>query len=721
MKTLILGRRDAFPFQPMAVAYSWHATFVPPSGWVWLKRIGLVAAYFGALLVFVAAARVPLVGVAATVGSFAAMGIAGVVCLLYLVPNLNSLVCLFFFGPILGLVVGRLVLLACDLCFGPSFATAALTLALLPAIALAVLRVRPSAWPKWSEREVDEFSKIAGLNAAVLLAMSVAYWGVGRLTAGGYAFAPYFFLDFLSHAACSSELARQVPPENPYFAGQIFHYYWFYHLWPAAIINLSGVTARSAVALTQPINAFLFVGAVVCLGKLYIPRFAAHYMAVGIGLFAFSYIGIFFILRNAQGWFSEFIIRVTGTSFSYLSHSWYRDFLYEPHAVTAMSGLVLVTYLESASLTRKSWRTGLLAGLMLGDVAVTDLFVGMIALVWFASMNGQPFLRQTQSRLAIAVASLVAVSIVLGAFALQLFPARTGQLRFGLHGTAKYAPIYLFVELGPLFVFGGFGLYLCLRRHQFAVFRPVLLLFVIALVVAFTVIVPIEINQVIRKSIKVVQIPLVVFAAVACDVCIAIPGRDWLRWAGVGVVGAGFLTLCTDAFQYSDIQPSSKTCTASFVSTDRMAALEWIRDQTPTDSIVQLLDEVRPTRKVAINFDISVPAISERRTLFGNYKYLYLTHVGKGLIDNRKSILENVFTARSGGELKKSLDRLPQFYLLVDDKAPGPRDAVRKLVKSHYLEEVFRSGSVSVLWKTDNGQQVSFCLATDRTAVSDRR
>ncbi len=45
-------------------------------------------------------------------------------------------------------------------------------------------------------------------------------------------------------------------PENPYFAGQTLHYYWFYHLWPAAIIDLSGVTARSAVALTLPATLF---------------------------------------------------------------------------------------------------------------------------------------------------------------------------------------------------------------------------------------------------------------------------------------------------------------------------------------------------------------------------------------------------------------------------------------------------------------------------------
>jgi hypothetical protein len=685
-----------------------------------MKRAGIIALYLVALVIFGAAARVPVGGAIVTLVSLAAMGLAGVVILSYLAPNLKSPVCFLIFGTTLGLACGRFLLVVFDLCLGPSFLAAALAFGLLPAVALPLLLWRSSELPRWSAEEQSELDWLFSLNTVVLLAMAAAYWGVGRLTSGGYAFAPYFFLDFLSHATCASALARQFPPENPYFVGQVFHYYWFYHLWPAAIINLSGITARTAVTLTQPANAFLLVGSLVCLVRVYMPRLWARHMAIGLGLFAFSFIGIFFVIRNARWWWLELIHRHLNTWASYLSHSWYRDLLYEPHAVTALSGVVFLVYLETASMTRASRKTSLLAGMILGAIAVTDLFIGMIALLWFGAMNAAPFLREKQSRYPIAVAAFAAAAVVSGGFALQLFPARSGQLLLGVHPVTKFGPFYLLVELGPVFVFGIAGLYLCLCRRQIVAFRPILILLIVTLIVTFTVIVPVEVNQVIRKSTKVVQIPLVVLAALACEACLCFPGRRWLRWVGATVVAGGFVTFCTDVFQYTDIEPS-KTCATCYVSPDRMRALEWIRNHTPPSAIVQLLDEVRPKRKMAINFDISVPAISERSALFGNYKYLYLTHVEERLINDRKAILEDVFTAARADELKQCLERLPSCYLVVDQTAPGPLKAVCELVDSGDLKEVFRFGSVSVVWKGDSGFDHSPKPARDRVAVVDER
>ena len=190
-----------------------------------MKQTGPAVIYLLALVLFAGVARLPLGGAVATLVSLTAMGFAGITFLMYLAPNLNSGVCLLVFGTTLGLACGRLLLVAFDLCFGPSFLAVALTLGVLPAIALLLLLLSPRALPRWSAEEQRELNWIFGLNAAVLLAMTVAYWGVGRLTSRGFAFVPYFGLDFFCHAACAAALARQFPPENPYFAGQTLHYY----------------------------------------------------------------------------------------------------------------------------------------------------------------------------------------------------------------------------------------------------------------------------------------------------------------------------------------------------------------------------------------------------------------------------------------------------------------------------------------------------------------
>jgi hypothetical protein len=226
------------------------------------------------------------------------------------------------------------------------------------------------------------------------------------------------------------------------------------------------------------------------------------------------------------------------------------------------------------------------------------------------------------------------------------------------------------------------------------------LLLVIALVLGFTIVVPLEPNQVIRKSIKVVQIPLVVFASIACATYFEPRSRPWLRIIGVGVILAGCLTLGTDIFQYVDLE-TQRSPETTYISPGKMDALEWIRKNTAPAAIVQLLDEVRPDREFNDTHDLSITALGERRTLFANYKLPYLLQVSSGDLSHRIRILEEVFVARDPGDLRTTLDRLPAHYLLVDAGSPGPLDAVRRLTVSGYMREVFRAGEVCLLVKSE--------------------
>jgi hypothetical protein len=663
-----------------------------------ITRFLMVAWYFMSLILFGVVARFPLGGTATTIFTLMVMAFVGIVFLRQLVPAINSSICLLVFGSVFGLVCGRLSLILAGLGLGPSVFSAALAFGLLPCIAFLLLRLRPRPLPRWGAEDQHELNWILGLNSAVLLAMAFPFWGAGHLTSKGYAFVPHFDEDYFNHIAYTAELARSLPPQNPYFAGQTLHYYWFYHLWPAAVVNLSGATARDALVLTLPSAVLLFVGALTCLVRFYMPKSSPRHLAIGLGFFAFSYIGIFYIVRLNFVYLNNYIGRFININYSYLSHSWFRDCLYEPHAVTAITFLLFLFYLRNITTTRSALGSSLLSGLVLGIIIMTDLFIGMIGLIWFVTANVRPFLRGNEGRAHIVLSSLVSIVVILSAFGLQLFPARGGALRLGIHPMAKFAPIYLLVELGPLFAFGAVGLYLSLRQGRIPFFHSMLLLLAIALFLCFTVVIPLEPNQVIRKAIKVVQVPLVVFTSVACSVYLDLPSRHWFRLAGVPVILAGFLTLCTDIFQYVDIETERSPAT-TYISLSKMQALEWIRNHTASDAIVQLLDEVRPERGYAGTLDLSIPALGERRTLFGNYKLPYLLHVDKAELNKRKVIIEQVFVSGDPYDLRKNLERLPLHYLLVDASFSGPLDAIRQLKVSGYLEEVFRAGEITVLVK----------------------
>ena len=453
--------------------------------------------------------------------SFAILSIAGVVFLRQLVPTIESRLCIVTFGPVLGLVFGRFCLVLTGLTFGPSFVSAAVAHGLLACMSLLLTAFRPRRLPSWSPEDRRELDWILSMSSAVLLAMAFSYWGVGRLTAKGYAYVPHFGWDFFNHVACSAELSRQIPPQNPYFAGQPLHYYWSYHLWPAAIINLAGVTAREALELTLPPTALLFVGALTGLVYSYEPKLRPRYLAIGLGLFAYSYLGALYVARNLASHLFRSLSNYVNIDYSFMSHSWFRDFLYEPHAATALSLLAFLIYLTN----RVAGGPGVsvLSGLVLGTIAITDILVGMIAFAWFGTWSLWPFLKRSESRSHIVLAALVSLAVILSAFGLHVFPARSGALRLGLHPAAKYGPIYLLIELGPLSIFGAVGLYGCRRRGLDASMRSMLLLLVLALLLAFTLIIDIEPNHVIRKSIKVVELALVVFATVACSLYLDLP------------------------------------------------------------------------------------------------------------------------------------------------------------------------------------------------------
>ena len=185
--------------------------------------------------------------------------LAGIIFLRHLVPELNSSISLLVFGSILGTVCGRLCVFLAGLCLGPTFFSAALGFGLLLVGAFLVVGLRPQKLPQWGVEDRNELTWILGLNSGVLLSMAIPFWGVAHLSSKGFAFVPYFQWDFFNHLACTAELVRSVPPQNPYFAGETLHYYWFFHLWPAAVVNLSGITAREAFVQTLPPTVLLFV------------------------------------------------------------------------------------------------------------------------------------------------------------------------------------------------------------------------------------------------------------------------------------------------------------------------------------------------------------------------------------------------------------------------------------------------------------------------------
>ncbi len=636
-------------------------------------------------------AHLSLTGTVVALGTFVVMAVPGIVLLRRVWPEDQAGLPVLVFGSVLGLALGRFCLVATSLVCGPGpLGVGIALLVLIGSSALAFCWFGRRLLPGWDDSDAQEAKWIGSLLTVLFFSLAVVYWGVGRPTPQGFAFVPYFDLDYLNHASVTAELTRGIPPENPDFAGERLHYYWGYHLWPAAIKSLTGVSAREALTATVLPTVALFVAAVGLWLRSYLSDRVVRYAAVGVGLFASSYLGLLALAKLAL---PSVVTRVPGLSGgggdSMLSHCWFRDFLYEPHAVTALSLFLAVMVLNHARPARHSWGAGCLIGVGFGAMMVTDTFVGMVGLVCFAVTNLSGFFRDPPARPPLLLAAGVTVLVFVGARALGVFPDGNRALGLGVHPMTKVAPLYLLGELGPLFVFGVVGAGMLLYRGGSGGWLPLVALLGSTLLLGFCLrMAAVEPNIVLRKSLKVLQFPFVALTAVALRAVLSDARR--FGWAAVLVVVPGLVTRGTDTLKYLDlIGPSSTT----YVTGEEMEMLDWVRANTPSDAV---LLTVNPDRVYGAGTDRLIVALGERRTYYDNDFMPRVYQVPAPLIEERKEHLRRLFAASDAEALSGVLADLPPLYLYVAEQSPGPIAAVRVLEERGALRLVHRSGQFSL-------------------------
>ena len=305
----------------------------------------------------------------------------------------------------------------------------------------------------------------------------------------------------------------------------------------------------------------------------------------------------------------------------------------------------------------------------------------------------RPEVRRSTVILGLALAGTVVLTIAVGAV-----PVQGGLLKIGLHRVARIAPFYLAIDVGPLALLAVIG-FLMSRRSAATPERSAWLgLAGVCLFTMFMVIVPTELNLVLRKSLKVLQIPLVVFATPTCGYLLKTPARRAL--AGV-VFLLGGLTTVTDIRHY--LHPV--TPYVSYISTSEMETMNWLRRCTSPDVVVQDIAAVQPGDKYNDTFYSVIAAIGERRTLWGDIYHPYLFRADEMAIQARRRAVELIGLALTPSALQAALSQLPMDLLYVDRTGRGPVYAVSALAGAGFLHKFYCSAEVCLY--TVNSHRVS--------------
>ncbi|UCC80214.1 MAG: hypothetical protein JSW64_02310 [Candidatus Zixiibacteriota bacterium] len=517
---------------------------------------------------------------------------------------------------------------------------------------------------------------IFAMVAIVLTVIVVAR--AGRLDGQVHIFPTMFVYDYFNHVSVTAELAKNVPPTNIYYHGLTAHYYWFFHVVPASFYRLVHLqlSVWNLVLMQNCINVlmlFLTLGQLLRLSGV---SRRAVVSALSLTLFFYSYVDIFIIGRVIGNMMkiTEMIPHLGPVwqkleGFSGLSHGYLRDFWVEPHAAAAILFIATTVQIQCAGQIRIP---PLVRGIILGALVFVafgcDSFLGTILALWVGLDNIISFLKGDRAarlsilRLAGGIALAAGFSLFY-IFGLNMIGSQKELLTLTpMTGIIAILPFYLMLDYGPIFLFGITGWWISIKKRISSPVGRIWLLGLVALVIGLLLRHIVEINVILRKAGKPLQLVLLVGAAFLFERVLHANRRTQ-----VIVVIALLIALPTVGL---DIQAfggfAGSRGMENYIGSNEMRALRWIKENTPPNSIVQGRHGYDPEYEYEFN---PVPPLAERPVAVGTYMMAALWGVGGNAAVERLHVIDTLFQTASLNKVTAIVDSFDIDYLFI-----GPRE-----------------------------------------------
>ncbi len=507
------------------------------------------------------------------------------------------------------------------------------------------------------EKPRGEGGTARGFFAAALLLplvfVALPFLKVGAPLPDGVAFRAYFSADLMTHLSVVAELQKGTyPPANPFFAGESLHYYWLFFA-PAAAFGDSGTNPAALLSLYLA-SGMIFTGLLFGAGRELGLAPARAFLATAITLFAVSYEGLLTLVGGflGAGSFRDTNVDAFGRWVLGLVSldGLHRSVLYTPQHLFSYSLLVVLLVLVLRGEPRDRAGAVLLGGL-LGGMAGTSIVTALLAGPWMASVL---FLRSPSFR------RFLEISLWTAAPALLLLSSYVVLGFFGDAGGALSLRLPRWPELFSVLLLDcGALCLLCAFRAGFRRFDFELaaLAGLALLAVLFLDLTGYEGVWMAWRAGSVLLLALGFLAAPALGR--ALGARHAL------VILPAALTALLDLVNAQDVSNRSLSAGefrwTTVVSRDEWEALQWIRAETPEDSLVQWDVRARELGEWAL-----LPAIAERRMAVGSP--IFLLDLGKYRVRERREV-RPIFTSGDPMEAHRLASGLGIDYLFL-----GPRE-----------------------------------------------
>jgi hypothetical protein len=573
----------------------------------------------------------------------------------------------------------------------------------------AALVVGPPAvaLPEWSRRDT------AALLLVLLLVPVLVWKPFAKLgavdEAGDRQYRAYFIADFVWHTALTAELAKETqPPRNPYLASQPIHYYWTYFRVPATLVRHAGFDVQNALKVNAIGMALLMLASIYLAAWTALPGWPlAVAAAVALTVLAPSAEGLAAIVdlvRRGQplaGLRDLNIDAIAAWAFKGLRiDDLPRAMWYMPqHSASYALGLLAMPAAIAGGVRAKPAAI-LLTGLALGASLAFNPLVGATFCAVYGLTIATDAVR-TRAPLAALLRHALAVAPVLVAYAWcivnQVGEGATAALHFGFWGLARNGTLIVFLlSFGPLLLLMAPGLWPS-RDQRLAPLWPAIYAVVLGVLLMHFVALTVDQAWVGFRGGHILLVAAPVLVARGLLV-LRQHSRRLAATAAIVTLAAGLPTTVIDAYNAQDVSNRHICCGPNATQGDfhwtvvvtaaEHEALDWIRNNTPPDAIVQMEPTVRGRETWSL-----IPSFAERRMASGNPIALLAV---PAYAEGNAQVLR-IYQSSDPEEAWRAAASLGIDYLYVDrtERAAYPNVAKFDAHPEHF-DPVFRNDEVTV-------------------------
>jgi hypothetical protein len=548
---------------------------------------------------------------------------------------------------------------------------------------------------------------------------------LGKKTPAGYAYRKYFLGDVVKEMVLTAELAKgEIPPQNPWFAGETLHYYWLYFIPPTSFYRLTGmgISIKALIVVSTLLSDALFLFMLFSTLRLFTKREMIPFLAILIGVVAYSYEALY-LWWVLGGSFTSFLEQARAYNLDGITRwfwgepqmdGFFRSLLYSPQHLQSLSTLLGIISLFTLGDLLKSFSLSWMAGFMVGVSAGYSLFIGLFVALWYGLYRGillvlgKNFKKQLPSFL--LSMGMVGLSVTLY-YGLGMFvrDPNTGLIFHVGRALKNYGPLVFLMNYGPPFIFGISGIFLLRNWYKHMAVRPyaegipnegwafssspffsLLLLLILTLTVVSTIALKGFLSDVSLKLCLVLVTVLLIFSSISLEFFY----ERWSRpifyfWVGLISLPA-LLTVLMDRSHLADIYNTKFTY---YVSEEDMQAVTWIKTQVPDLAVVQSLP---PEYK--ITYLTLVPMLGQRRTAVSDWFYSRIFQIPQAKVDRRQQDISRLFETNSLVEAQEILKKYQISYIYVGEweKTSYPFGVQKFYHFPRLFEKVYSNSKVDI-------------------------